>query len=104
MDTGYTFRPTPFVRYVTSERLKMAHGKKGPTAYSVSSERHWQSGIKEIAKVSKRPYWYSNPRALDCQSRALTVEPPRKTICQIAAPTYPCLSGRCLGYSVSRFV
>ena len=26
-----------------------------PTAFSVSSERHWQSGVKEIAKVSKRP-------------------------------------------------
>ena len=36
--TGYTF--TPFVRYFNSERLIIAHGKKGPTAVSVSSERH----------------------------------------------------------------
>ena len=28
--TGYTF--TTFVRYFTSERLIIAHGKKGPTA------------------------------------------------------------------------
>ena len=51
--TGYTF--TPFVTYFTSERLIIAQGKKGPTAFSVSSERHWQSGVNEIAKVSKRP-------------------------------------------------
>ena len=56
--TGYTF--TPFVRYFTSERLIIAHGKKGPTAFSVSSEKHWQSGVKEIAKVSERPQWDSN--------------------------------------------
>ena len=37
--TGYTF--TPFVRYFTSERLINAHDKKGPTAFSFSSERHW---------------------------------------------------------------
>ena len=37
-----------------------AIGKKGPTAFSVSSEKHWQSGVKEIAKVSERPQWDSN--------------------------------------------
>ena len=52
---GYTF--TPSVGYFTSERLIIAHGKKGPTAFSVSSERHWQSGVKEIANVSNRPQW-----------------------------------------------
>ena len=57
--TGYTF--TPFVRYVTSEGLIIAHRKKGPTAYIVSSERHWQSGVKEIVKVSKRHQGDSNP-------------------------------------------
>ena len=51
--TGYTF--TPFVRYFTSERLIFAHGKKGATVFSASSERHRQSGVKEIAKVSERP-------------------------------------------------
>ena len=55
---GYTF--APFVRYFTSERLKIAHGKKEPTAFSVSSEKHWQSGVKENAKVSERPQWDSN--------------------------------------------
>ena len=49
------------VRYFTSERLIIAHDKTGPTAFSVSSERHWQSWVKEIAKVSKRPQWDSNP-------------------------------------------
>ena len=27
---------------------------KGPTAFTVSSERHWQSGVNGIAKVPKR--------------------------------------------------
>ena len=53
--------------------------KKWPTAFSVSSERHWQSGVKEIAKVSKRPQRDSNPRPLGCQSHALTTEPPLPT-------------------------
>ena len=48
-------------------------------AFSVSSERHWQSRVKEIAKVSKWPQQDSNPRPLDCQSHALTTEPPRLT-------------------------
>ena len=51
--TGYTF--AHFVRSFTSERLIIAHGKKGPTAFSVSAEKHWQSGVKEIAKVFERP-------------------------------------------------
>ena len=50
--TGYTF--TPFVRYLTSERLIIAHGKKGPTAL-VSLPK----SVKEIAKVYKRPQWDS---------------------------------------------
>ena len=52
--TGYTF--TPFVRYLTSERLIIAHGKKGPTAL-VSLPK----SVKEIAKVYKRPQWDSKP-------------------------------------------
>ena len=36
--TGYTF--TSFMSYFASERLIIAYGKKGPTAFSVSSERH----------------------------------------------------------------
>ena len=32
----------------------------GPTAISVSSERHWQSGVNGIANVPKRLYHYSN--------------------------------------------
>ena len=55
------------------------HQIEGPTAFSVSSEIHWQSGLKEIAKVSKRPQQDSNPRPFDCQSHALTTEPPRPT-------------------------
>ena len=57
--TGDTF--APFVRCFTSERFIIAHGKKGPTAFSVSSGKHWQSGVKEIAKVSERPQRDSNP-------------------------------------------
>ena len=57
--TGYT--STQFVRYFTSERLIIAHDKKGPTAFSVTSEKHWQCGVKEIAKYSKRPQCNSNP-------------------------------------------
>ena len=72
---GYTF--TPFVRYFTLEQLIIAHCKNGPTAFSVSSETHWQSGVKEIAKVSKWPQWDSNPLPHACQSRALTAKPPR---------------------------
>ena len=70
--TGYTF--TPCVRSVTSPGIDTR--EKGPTAFSVSSERHWQSRVEEIAKVSKRPQQDSNLRPLDCQSHALTTEPP----------------------------
>ena len=37
--------------------------QKGPTAFSVSSEIYWQSGVNGIAKVPKRrfPQWDSNP-------------------------------------------
>ena len=57
--TGYTF--TPFMRYSTSERLLIAHGKKGPTSLSVCSERHWQNGVKEIENVYIRLQRDSNP-------------------------------------------
>ena len=43
-------------------------------------ERHWQSGVKEIAKVSKRSQWDSIARPLDCQSHALSTGPPRPKI------------------------
>ena len=45
----------------TRQHMIIAHGKKGPPAFSVSSEKHWQSGLKEIAKVSERPQRDSNP-------------------------------------------
>ena len=35
--------------------------QEGTNGFSVSSERHWQSGVKEIANVSKRTQCYSNP-------------------------------------------
>ena len=57
--TGYTF--TPFVRYFTSERLIIAHGKKGPTALVSLPKDTGKVGVKEIAKVLKRPKWDSNP-------------------------------------------
>ena len=46
----------------------------------VSSERHRQCGVKEIAKVAKWCHWDSNTRPLDRQSHALTTEPPRPTV------------------------
>ena len=57
--TGYTF--TPFVRYFTSERLIIAHGKKGPTALVSLPKDTGKVGVKEIAKVLKRPKWDSIP-------------------------------------------
>ena len=57
------------------------HQIEGTNGFSVSSEIHWQSGVKEIAKVSKRPQQDSNPRPLDSQSHALTTEPSRPTLC-----------------------
>ena len=50
---------------------------KGPTAFSVSSERHWQSGVNGIAKVLRRLYQDSNQGPLGRQSCALTTEPLR---------------------------
>ena len=39
------------------------HQSRGPSAFSVSSERHWQGWVNGIAKVPKRscPQWDSNP-------------------------------------------
>ena len=55
--TGYTI--TPCVGYFTS--LGIDTRWKGPTAFSVCFERHWQSGVNRIAKVLKRLYHDSNP-------------------------------------------
>ena len=57
--TGYTF--TPFVRYFTSERLIIAHGKKRPTVLVSLPKDTGKVDEKEIAKVLKRPQWDSNP-------------------------------------------
>ena len=47
----------------TSPGIAIDTRYKGPTALSVSSERHWQSGVNGIAKVPKQsfPQWDSNP-------------------------------------------
>ena len=44
------------------------------------AERQRQSGVKEIAKVSKRPQWDSNPWPLDRHSGAVTAEPSHLTV------------------------
>ena len=44
--TGYIF--SPCVGYFTSPGIHT--GLKGPTAFNVYSERHWQSGVKELPK------------------------------------------------------
>ena len=51
----------------------IAHGKKGRTAFVYLPKDTGKVGVKEIANVLKRPHWDSNPLALDCQSRALTL-------------------------------
>ena len=55
--TGYTF--TYRVGSFTSPGIDTSY--KGPTAFIVYSERYWQSGVEEIAKVSKWPQRHSNP-------------------------------------------
>ena len=51
--TGYTF--APFVRYFTSERLIIAHGKNGPTALVYPPKDTGKVGVNEIAIFLKRP-------------------------------------------------
>ena len=57
---SYTFQ-CGLVGYFTSPGIDTRY--KGPTAFSVSSERHWQGGVNGIAKVPKRscPQRDSNP-------------------------------------------
>ena len=57
---SYTFQ-CGLVGYFTSPGINTRY--KGPTALSVSSERHWQSGVNGIAKVPKQsfPQRDSNP-------------------------------------------
>ena len=48
--------------------MSLAPGRrefKGPTAFSISSERHRQSGMNEITQVSTQPQVVVNPDALD---------------------------------------
>ena len=67
---------------------------KGPTAFSVSSERHWQGGVNGIAKVPKRscPQWDSNPSRTvrsPLQANALTHSAIGSTFnCCIMSQTY----------------
>ena len=48
---SYTFQ-CGLVGYFTSPDIDTR--QKGPTTFSVSSERHWQRGVYGIAKVPKR--------------------------------------------------
>ena len=59
---SYTFQ-CGLVGSFTSPGIAIDARYKGPTALSVSSERHWQSGVNGIAKVPKQsfPQWDSNP-------------------------------------------
>ena len=59
---SYTFQ-CGLVGSFTSPDIAIDTRYKGPTALSVSSERHWQSGVNGIAKVPKQsfPQWDSNP-------------------------------------------
>ena len=59
---SYTFQ-CGLVGYFTSPGIDTRW--KGPTAFSVSSERHWQSGVNGIAKVPKRTVFRSGIRTPD---------------------------------------
>ena len=80
--TGCTFT----VGYFTSPGIDTRY--KGQPAFNVSSERHWQSGVKEIAKVSKRPQCDSNPLPLDRQPQDITTEPLNNFILQLFRINY----------------
>ena len=69
---------TPCMGYFTSPGIDTRW--KGPTGFSVSSERHWQSGVNGIAKVRKQLYHDSNPGPLGRQSFGLTTESPHPII------------------------
>ena len=45
------------------------HRHQIPTAFTVSSERHWQSGLNGIAKVPKRKVFRSGTRIIDVAGR-----------------------------------
>ena len=59
---SYTFQ-CGLVGSFTSPGIAIDTRYKGPTDLSVSSERHWQSGVNGIAKVPKQSFsqWDSNP-------------------------------------------
>ena len=50
--------PVSCIGYFTSPGIDI--WQKGPTAFSVSSERHRQSGVNEVAQISKRQHVDSN--------------------------------------------
>ena len=58
--------PFPCVGYFTSLGIDPRY--KGPTAFSVSSEIHWQSGVNEIAQVSiwQQVIFEPNPNKNGC--------------------------------------
>ena len=66
----YTFYPG--VGYLTSPGVDISY--KGALAYSVSSERHRQCGVNELAQVSKSRQRDSNRGPSDRQSCIPTTE------------------------------
>ena len=52
---SYTFQ-CGLVEYFTSLALAWAPDRRDRRLFSVSSERHWQSGVNGIAKVPKRGF------------------------------------------------
>ena len=74
-DRLHSYPPPPCVGYFTSPGIDTRLWQIGTNGL-ISSER---LGVKEIAKVCKRPQSDSNPGPLDRQSLALTTEPLRPT-------------------------
>ena len=76
---SYTF-PCGLVGYFTSPGIDTRY--KGPTAFSVSSERHWQGGVNGIAKVPKRSEKFFPAAGLE----PLTVRSPANSLAHSATP------------------
>ena len=76
LNLSMTFNPC--MGYLTSPGIDSRW--KGPTGFSFSSERHWQSRVNGIAKVPKHLYHDSNPGPIGRQSFGLTTESPHPII------------------------
>ena len=71
-------------------RILFKPDRREPTAFSVSSERHWQRRVNGIAtkfRTQSRPQWESNHRSSGRRSTLLLTRPPRPP--KLAKKTLP---------------